>query len=818
MRASAVPTANLIQDRYRPLKKLGRASLGETFLVQDVQLERPLILETLLGPPMIEGGRIPSRAAARLRDDLQALASLRDPHLFTLVDLQLQARPPFLAYEPVAGEPLPRWVSQGPPRGAALEEALDDAARQVLGALKTLHGAGVVHKDLRPATVLRKPTGDLVVMEPGLLPDESLIPQLQAGWREGLELFMAPEVLRGAEPNEASDLYQLGGLLRFMATGRPPFASADEARQAAAQGAALPAMAQAAPGLREAWCQLIDELQSPDLGTRIGSVAAAEEFLDLMLLEEAEQEGLIAAPPAPPGPTGPTRSRATVLVPAALLAVGVLFGASQLAGGGAQAGLQGTFVEGVDKLVAAWKPTGDGAPSGPVQLIVGEGAPRELKADGGGFSASLARKDVAGKVYRVTDAAGNLLASGTFPEGAAPLRCELAALWPEDGSLDGVQVLATTNYPVVLEASFQRLTGAEGKAAGEGKASSGSSPRPSPTADLPLKADESYERVRWEAVDAAGDRHPVEGPTRLEGSAAFLRRIATRVRALIPKPVTQKLRDAVRATTDQFVPLDLPEWAALRERWATDPDFVRLRRQGPALMGAKDLDKGLRGNLYDALNSLDRANCVVVALAGQDPLELRPIQDPWARALNPPDIQGTLAVSSGQGAMMMQFSNPPKSFINEDGKKRWPERFEAPYELPEELAKPGKRVRFTVAVDDISPLYRMELRIVFPQPQDDSGGDEDDGGLFGSFSSDPSIAYWFYPRRSFPDILEERAARKGAAADDPLAATHKMALEVPSEAFTQRNVRLELRIDKLGIWGGHGATTFYGLFVGPGGD
>jgi serine/threonine protein kinase len=128
--------AKLIGGRYRPVQKTGRGPLGETFSVEDVQLARPAVLEVLQGPPLSgPEAKLPAAALLGLKGDLEKLARIRDPHLITLLDLQLAAKPPFLVYEPVAGEPLPKACPPGRLKGAALEEKLDKVARDLLEAL-----------------------------------------------------------------------------------------------------------------------------------------------------------------------------------------------------------------------------------------------------------------------------------------------------------------------------------------------------------------------------------------------------------------------------------------------------------------------------------------------------------------------------------------------------------------------------------------------------------------------------------------------------------------------------------------------------------
>ncbi len=801
-----------IAGRYRPLKKLGRGSLGDLFLVQDLELDRPLSLQTLAGPPMAdEKAKLPPETLALLKKDLERLAAVRSPYLPAVVDLRFGERPPFLATEPVAGEPLVKWAASAKPRGKALEEALEALARPLLEALGVLHGAGIVHKDLRPASVLRKASGEPVLPEPGLGPGGEVLALLHPSHRTPIQMFAAPEVLAGKAATAASDLYQLGGLLRFVATGKPPFASPDEAIQAARKGTRLPALKTQAPGLRDAWCQFVDELQDPDPAKRINSVAAASEFMDLMLLEEAAQQGLI--PAASPGPPANARSRTAVLVPAALVGVLAIAAGGWLAlGSAAGPTWRGTFTTGISRVVARWAPPEGASPMTGARLEIQDREPIPLAPAQGVLEAELPLDRVDGRVYRVLGPDGTLLASGSLPEAARTFTAEVAPIYPAQAPAGAVGLLVRANRDLKLSLAWQGAKGA-------GTKDSGATPAAEHVLLLEPGPDETLTGLRLTATDATGATTGLPVPERVAGSVAFLETVKKKVEGLIDKSVVQKLRDLVKAAQDEAISRELPEWAKVRQTWLDDPDFQRLRQQGPRLFSDPAIPMKQRYSLYSTiLDSLERADTVVAALTPHEPLGVRSVYWTFAGASQPDHIQGELALSSGQGPTLMQYANATASFVNRQGQDRWPERFESAYEIPAKLFQKGKRLRFTVAVEDVSPLYRLELRIVFPSDKPDEKPAGDD--MLGGMSKDPSIAFTFYPRRRFLDVVAEQKAvaelKEPRTAEKVLAETHKMALDVPVELLDQPKVKLELRIDKLGIWGGHGATTFVGLFVGEG--
>jgi serine/threonine protein kinase len=98
--------------------------------------------------------------------------------------------------------------------GAAIARALDD-----------LHRQHVVHLDIKPANVLMRPSGEAVLVDFGLSTHEQLPDLMEEEFRlpYGSAPFMAPEQVLGERRDPASDLFAVGALMFYLATGRTPF-------------------------------------------------------------------------------------------------------------------------------------------------------------------------------------------------------------------------------------------------------------------------------------------------------------------------------------------------------------------------------------------------------------------------------------------------------------------------------------------------------------------------------------------------------------------------------------------------------------------
>lgn len=127
--------------------------------------------------------------------------------------------PPWLATLFVAGPSLAEAVAE---KGPLPPEAVWRLAGGLVEALTGVHQRGLVHRDLKPANVLLAVEGPLVI-------DFGISRALEGtslttGSRLGTPAFMSPEQAEGKEAGPASDVFSLGSVIAFAATGTAPFA------------------------------------------------------------------------------------------------------------------------------------------------------------------------------------------------------------------------------------------------------------------------------------------------------------------------------------------------------------------------------------------------------------------------------------------------------------------------------------------------------------------------------------------------------------------------------------------------------------------
>jgi len=143
--------------------------------------------------------------------------------LFTalVVDADVEGPVPWLATAYVAGPSLAEAVAgQGP---LPVASVMTLAAGLAEG-LQAIHAAGVVHRDLKPSNVLLADDGPRVI-DFGIARAAEATMLTQTGTVIGSPGFMSPEQAEGGEVGPPSDVFSLGAVLAFAATGEGPFGS-----------------------------------------------------------------------------------------------------------------------------------------------------------------------------------------------------------------------------------------------------------------------------------------------------------------------------------------------------------------------------------------------------------------------------------------------------------------------------------------------------------------------------------------------------------------------------------------------------------------
>ena len=229
------------------------------------------------------------------------------------------------------GWPPRTWQARLCPRrrncGPLTSSSLLALAAGLAKSLTAIHAAGVVHGDLKPSNVLLALDGPRVI-DFGISQAAEVAPLARAGLVVGTPSFMSPEQAAGEEVGPLSDVFSLGAVLAFAATGRKPFGAGQPAtvlERVIREAADLEgAPAEVRPLIEQ--CLAKDPLRRPTAAELLAGVTAAQSTM------EPRPE------PAPPAGararSGPRRPRRGLITASAVAAI---FAASSAAGYGLNA-------------------------------------------------------------------------------------------------------------------------------------------------------------------------------------------------------------------------------------------------------------------------------------------------------------------------------------------------------------------------------------------------------------------------------------------------------------------------------------------------
>lgn len=194
---------------YRVVRQLGSGGRRRVYLGEGRDGRRVAI--KLLQPR-------DSDAEERLDRSVRHLREVRSPNIARIVDADLTSPQPWVATEYVPGPSLDRVVKGHGPLPVASIRVI---AARLATALEAVHSAHEAHRDLKPANVLITRSGPRLI-DFGFEGDTGY-GDLYVGLITRDPQYMSPEQLEGHTPGPRSDIFSLGSVLAFAATGQPPF-------------------------------------------------------------------------------------------------------------------------------------------------------------------------------------------------------------------------------------------------------------------------------------------------------------------------------------------------------------------------------------------------------------------------------------------------------------------------------------------------------------------------------------------------------------------------------------------------------------------
>uniref|UniRef100_UPI001C5E76AD serine/threonine-protein kinase n=1 Tax=Nonomuraea rhizosphaerae TaxID=2665663 RepID=UPI001C5E76AD len=212
----------LIGRRYRLMSPVGRGGMGMVWHAHDVLLARDVAVKELILPFGLDqaGKQVAHR---RMLREARSAARLTHPGIVTVHDVVEEDGRPWIVMELVRAWSLEQAVRQSGP--LPVIQAAEIGIR-VLDAIRHAHGAGILHRDIKPGNVLL--TADRVVLTDfGIAAIEGDVTITQTGLLMGSPAYVPPERLSGQSITQAADLWSFGATLYAAVEGRPPYEGPD---------------------------------------------------------------------------------------------------------------------------------------------------------------------------------------------------------------------------------------------------------------------------------------------------------------------------------------------------------------------------------------------------------------------------------------------------------------------------------------------------------------------------------------------------------------------------------------------------------------
>ncbi|WP_194908533.1 serine/threonine-protein kinase [Catenulispora rubra] len=213
------PPERLIAERYVLRAELGRGGMGVVWRGEDRVIGRPVAVKEMR---LSEGVTVAERAVfeQRIMREARTAGRLNDPAVVTVFDVVHDNGSVFIVMELVEAPNLAQLVRGS---GPLSPPAVAEIGRQVLSALEAAHGAGIVHRDVKPSNIMVGGNGRAKLTDFGIAQAVDDPTLTKTGAVIGSPAYLAPERLSGHEASPASDLWSLGAVLYFAIEGKAAF-------------------------------------------------------------------------------------------------------------------------------------------------------------------------------------------------------------------------------------------------------------------------------------------------------------------------------------------------------------------------------------------------------------------------------------------------------------------------------------------------------------------------------------------------------------------------------------------------------------------
>ncbi|MBS2531629.1 serine/threonine protein kinase [Catenulispora sp. NF23] len=218
------PVRQIGNGRYLLVREIASGGMGRVWEGRDSQLGRAVAIKELSLDSIaaVDHAEFLERAVQEGRN----AAALSDhPNIVTIYDVVVEGGSPWTVMQFVRGRSLGELLKAGPPP----VEAVASMAGQMLSAIRHVHNAGIVHRDIKPHNIMiNESDGRALLTDFGISKNKRDVSLTHTGFIIGSAPYMAPERQLGQSGDPASDLFSLGVTLFEALEGYKPFGGDSE--------------------------------------------------------------------------------------------------------------------------------------------------------------------------------------------------------------------------------------------------------------------------------------------------------------------------------------------------------------------------------------------------------------------------------------------------------------------------------------------------------------------------------------------------------------------------------------------------------------
>jgi len=263
----ALTAGDTLGGMYRIHHEISRGAMGVVYRAEDLGLGRPVAIKILRSD--LARDKI---LVKRFREEAATLAALHHPNLVQVFAFGAHEDEVYFVMELVEGQPLSDVLDRVREAGETIDgEAIIKIIDEIADALDVMHGAGLIHRDVKPANILLDHVNDRAVLV------DVGVAKRQTDRREaaGTPGFAAPESFTTVAETSATDVYGLAATVYIMLTGELPFTGADITDLVGNQLNTAPTVpSELRPGLASAVDQVVVKALAPMPEGRFSSASA----------------------------------------------------------------------------------------------------------------------------------------------------------------------------------------------------------------------------------------------------------------------------------------------------------------------------------------------------------------------------------------------------------------------------------------------------------------------------------------------------------------------------------------------------------------